>query len=282
MTSGFLALRLRNELSDELRSLLVELAKWAHPAHFDQATQAWLAAAIVDDVRSIGFLPVSVPYALWIGGQTDVPLEITSDPRVRVVLSPRAEVADAAGAKGRYIPPAAFTIAPARPVPPFVRARLRHARGLPATAIASVDEGALTWCGAPCMAELADTAFGLAAAVAVRGADVVRALAWAAPCAVDTATAAAHGLEHDMQVLVSDSPLGTAQRLAADPLLAARLSQAGRHWYEARADIERVATVVARDLDLLPSGFDRLPALIRELGGHDRGRTAVRAAELVR
>jgi len=279
-----LAFGLRREPTDALRRLLADLAHWSQPAVYDDTARHHFAAAIVDDPGAVGFLPVDLPYAVWIdGADADGAARAALDDRVRAVLATDLAVASAAGEKGCFVPSDDLAVADARPVPPFVRARLRKARGLPADAVVSIDDrvGVFQWCGQPCGRDSIDTALALAAVVDVRGSDVVRALAWGAPCVVDTETARTFRLTDGVDALVADEPRDAIRRVLDDGHLAARLGRAAREHYEAQFDPARVAAIVARRLDLLPIGAERLPALIAELGGHSDGRTSVRVGELV-
>lgn len=283
-TNPLLAIELRREPSDVLRRLLADLTRWSQPAVYDDTARNDFGAAIVNDVDSVGLLPVDLPYALWIeGDDIDAAVRAALDDRVRVVLSTEAEAVAAAGEKGCLVPAGDTAVPDARPMPPFVRARLRKARGLPTDAVVSIDEGdaPFEWCGLPCGRELIDTALAVAAAVDVRGGDVVRALAWGAPCVVDRTTARTYALSDDVDALVADEPRDAVTRILLDDDLAARLSRAAREHYESRFDASRVAAAIARRLDLLPVGAPRLPALIAELGGPSEGRTSVRIRELV-
>lgn len=287
-SATYMALALSRPPEPALESLLVALNRRCALAMFEPGIADEFRVAIVDEVDAVGVLPVPVRYAVWISPSDHAVSDATrasGNDAVELVLSTVDDVVDAAGGKGRLVPELPPSTSDARPIPPFVRARLRAARGLPAVAIASfgVEQVGLVWCGMPSADDLVDTAFAVASVVAVVGRDIVRALAWGAPCVTDPDTASAVGLTEadDVAIGPRHALLATAQEIAIDDARSARMSRASRQLYESRFDDERVVLDVLRRLEIMPRGRARLVALIDELGGPADSRSARRAAELV-
>jgi len=154
------------------------------------------------------------------------------------------------------IPASVGAAATRRPVPPAVRARWRNRAGLPSDLtippgrIESLDGAVL------------DTALAAAAAVWATGATAEVALALGAPLVTDGETAEHYGLTAGVDALVvdADDAATALESIAADDVLAARLSFASRRAAE-RCDLHSVAQ-----------------RLVLALGWHDHGVPALRVA----
>lgn len=243
-----------------LLGLLVEMHPWCEvrAAEPGLAVAAWLvssarAPAIEVAARS------GRPWALWVDDADGLrrvdelgrpPLVVTAVPAVArssgalLIPDERDARADRIGA-----------------IPPFVRERLRRRSRLPAILVADVDSGAVP-------EDLIPAALAVCSACIVTGERVVDALAWGAPTVTDPASAAAAGARHDHEVLVGGAAerAGLAEALGRDPILAARLSRAGRRLAESRS-LRRVAAQVAERLGLVRAGGagPRLEATLRLL-----------------
>jgi hypothetical protein len=175
-------------------------------------------------------------------------------------------VVAAAGARAHLAPDGAVDDAVAF-VPPFVRERLRAARGLPEWAVLRIEQGQASWDGTlPVPPELLDTALACAAVVAVD--EVVaaeRALAWGAPTCCPAEVAASLGVRaggagRDAVLAVDEDP----EALAADVRRLARLAWRGRRWWEERHEPALLAARLA--VDLLPSTPLAAQVRLAELG----------------
>lgn len=278
-----LAVYTAGELPAPLRAVVEAAASWFMPCAYDAAAAPRFAAALVADLRLIDLPPDDLPVCLWIEDPSDA-ADAIQDSRVRAVASASEDDIAAAGPLGVLLPRQPVVFEGARAVPPFVRARLRSARGLPqlATATVGVGEHPITWCGSPIGPELLDTALASAGAVAVRGPTLVRALAWGAPCVTDPESAAHVGAA-DVAVVSRRGDLEQeAQVLAEDLPRAAALSRTGRSHYEQRFDPATAARALAAALGLVPTGTHRVAALLDELGARPDDDIAHRLHELLR
>lgn len=166
----------------------------------------------------------------------DAALVVGDDPQVLALAA-------AAGATVRIVP-AAGAWSAAVPVAPFVRARVRAARGIGGRGTLVHHVGVWTFDRVGAIAgDALETALALASAVVVHDPQtLVGALAWGCPAVTDARTAAAAGARPDVHcVLGADGTAGAADTAAAhdlaatlarDEVLAARLSWAGRVRYE--------------------------------------------------
>jgi hypothetical protein len=242
------------------------------------------AAALVDGPGPWRGVPDGIPLAIW-AESADQVRDARAVGRVVAILASSPDLVRAAGALGVLVPASERSVPGAVPMPPHVRARLAKARGLPTDAVAVVHPGRpVLWAGQPVADDLLDSVLGVAAAVVATGElELIRALAWAAPCVTDAGTAQDLGLLADEAVLVAapDELASVAAGLAADMSRSAPLSSRGRQWYEAHVDTSRIAWVVARPLGILPGGIQRLDALADELGAPTGARSRARARELV-
>lgn len=152
------------------------------------------------------------------------------------------------------------------PVSPFVRARIRTARGLDPQAVLVCTPTGATWSGWPLTEDQLPSALGLAAAVAVTDPTALEpALSWAAPVVTTPELAAGIGAVAGRDVLVADDPIGAVQHVLDDDHLAARLSRAGRALHTSRYG-GQPPPLPDPLLDPLPSPRARLDAQLDALG----------------
>jgi hypothetical protein len=222
-----------------LRRLLVAAADMCRPvacsAHEPVAAEAYLWCGA--SARP----PAGAPYAAWVSRVGDL-----ESPVVRgatVLLSDTAALAGLVGDAFVYVP--AEVLDPqARPTPPFVRRRLRGARGLPETVVGRGDGDCWYWGEAPADADLAGTVAGCASAVVAHGPALALALAWAAPTVTDPVSAGELGAVDGVHALVVADPAERhehALRLAVDDATAARLGWAGYLLVRSRCDVHHAA-----------------------------------------
>jgi hypothetical protein len=126
------------------------------------------------------------------------------------------------------------------PMAPVVRSRWRSRLGLPPTMVVDA---------ADVPDDLAPTALALASVVVATGVGLAEALAWAAPCVTDAASAAALGAGEG-HVAIGARSLAT--QIAGDHGWASALSAGGRRLAERRLDQHGAARRVAAALGLLP------------------------------
>lgn len=229
--------------------------------------------------------------AVWVIDRDELAAPLTG--RADVVLTHRTDLAGAAGAvdadRRVVVAPTGVPVPEARPVSPYVRSRVRLARGLPAQVIVVERDSGWFWARTgPIDAGLVPTALATAAVADVASVAGLRAaLAWAAPTVTSPETARALGAVPDVEVLVGDGPderADQARRLADDPHRAARLSWAGRLRYEAGSDPGRAAARVAgRLFDDAPGTGPRrrVDSRLEELGTPRTARIRSRLAEAV-
>lgn len=254
-----LGLVVAGEPPPELIQLLVEMHPWCEVrgAEPQLAAAAWL----VSTPRAPGIEAAAQsgrPWALWLDDASGQQAAEELGPTLVVTAFPA--VARSSGAlliPGDHNAPADRI----RAIPPFVRDRLRRRSRLPAILVADVDSGAVP-------EDLIPAVLAVCSACIVTGERVVEALAWGAPTVTDAASAAAAGALNDHEVLVGGDAErgGLAEAAGRDPILAARLSHAGRSLAETRS-LRRVAAQVAERLDLVRAGGAgaRLEAMLRLL-----------------
>lgn len=193
--------------------------------------------------------PRGIPYAAWLNTPADLELAVVRD--AAVVLCPTVPLLAVADERGLFVPAAPFD-GVVHPLLPFLRRRLRQARGLPDVAIAVADGQTWYWDEPPhpLPADLVDTAAGVASAVVATGSALTRALVWAAPTVTDPDSAALVGAVDGVHVLVGAEPdarRDAARMLAGDDESAARLAQAGRLLGRDRVNLGHAArTMLAR------------------------------------
>ncbi len=265
MTKPLVALIGRGTVAEPLRELLAEVFARAELAAFEPARAAHFRSGVVVTPEAYRDAPTGMPLAVWVEHEEDLESLVTGE-AVKAILTPAPEVAAAAGAKGVLVPTTIDAQPNARPVAPAVRAHIRRARGLPERAIAVIDDGAgASWCGAPLGADAVDTALACAAVVVVRGSALLRAMAWGAPIVTDAGTIAPLAVVPGRDVVVDDDVDGAAEALLDDEPRVAALSWNARTFYETRCDRQRAVLGLCRRLELLPTGLDRVPALLDEL-----------------
>jgi hypothetical protein len=181
--------------------------------------------------------PGSHPFVLWADDRRAV---TSHGERALLILTADPDVAEFAVGKQlptRQVPKVRDTGRQALPVAPFVRSRIRVARGLPERILVDHRQ-TWTWAGHPVDGDLADTVVALASAVTVTDpSEAVRALAWQTPVVTSPPCAELLALNHDEQCLVAPSAaerLEAASQLANDQRMATRLSWKGRLLYESR------------------------------------------------
>ena len=240
--------RLLSEVADRVR-----LVDGLRPADDGPAPRAFLW---YDDPTPP---PPGSAHAVWVS-RTE---ELDSGPAgsATLLLCDQPAIAEMAGPRALLVPPER-PVPVGRPILPFVRRRLRHARGLPATVIARGDAVQWTWqpgdAAEPREAEslppeLADTAAAVASAVIATGPALLTALAWASPTVTDPSSAAQVGAVDGVHVVVVADPdrrHAAALDLAADDAVAARVAWRGRRLVEERHDLRWTARELLRRLDL--------------------------------
>jgi hypothetical protein len=185
------------------------------------------------------------------------------------------------------MPPQVVDVGDARPFSPFTRELVRRARGLPTSVVAQVRGGRAWWGASEVAAELTPTVLATASAAVCDRASAVLALAYATPTVVDSGTAALLGATDGTHVRVGldiDMRRELAAELAADPIAAARLSQAGRRLFEDSWSVPHAAQRLRRAL--VPALFpdDRraydLDALGTPRDAHIRSRSGMMLSDL--
>lgn len=191
-------------------------------------------------------------HAAWVRARADLRHPVAASAAALLCETP--EALDAAGERGVFVPET-IGAGDARPMTPFVRRRLRAARGLPDRVIARADGDAWYWDDSTVTlpADLVGTAAGTASAVVATGSALHTALAWAAPTVTDPHSAATLHAVHGVHVLIGPDPSGRmrmAQHLAGDDALAARLGWSGRLLARDRVDARHAAWTMLAMLGL--------------------------------
>jgi hypothetical protein len=216
--------------------------------------------------------PEAHPYLLFAEDQHAIDAYGTN---ARLVLAPRTDLVDhalQAGHRARIVPSYPDGAETAVPVAPFVRARIRAARGLDERAIAEHGEG-WTWQSQAVdnVDELLDTVLGLASAV-VSGlpSDAIRALAWGAPLVTSPETARLIGATDGIQCVVASDQHSRRERaaeVASNARLAARMSWHGRMLYEQQHSLQACCEAVLSAVGMRGTwGPSSLTTLLGELG----------------
>ena len=252
VTLPLLGLAVTREPADDLLPLLGRLSRWCRPRLPDPALGPAVAVLATDPLADV---PDGVPLAVLVRREQD--LEVGCAPLAVRILTRDEAVLARAGSRAAWLPLVAQPPG-VRHLPPWVRARVRTARGLPEQPVLLLRDGALVWQptpqepGQPVADVLTGTAMATAAAAALTGAAAASALAWGTPLVTDAATAAELGAVDGRDVLVvdgSDEERALASsRLAGDDRLAAALSLSGRRLAERRHDLSRTAAELARAL----------------------------------
>ena len=210
-------------------ALVRALSAWYRPQGAGAPPAAWLASS---PAVAAG---VSEPVAVWVDDRAAWDEAAAFSPAVMVTANPEL--------KGTVLfPHPGLDLTAYAPMAPVIRSRWRSRLGLPATLVVTVGVE-----GAP-PDELAPTAMALASVVVVSGPRLAEALAWAAPCVTDVASAAAVGASEAELVI---GPPSIAAQIAGDEHRAAALSAAGRRLAERRLDQHMAAARVAAALGLM-------------------------------
>jgi hypothetical protein len=284
MTLPMLGLALERRPPSSLVPLLAAMYRWCVPATLDPA--AGRPAAVLATAAVARRVPAGRPVALWTRSAEEV--GSAAGDHAAAIVSDEPAVVDAAGERG-VLAASGDHARNRRPLSPFVRSRLRRARGLPETAVLEQTDDGWRWSGLPERLEddLVPTAIACASAVAVgEPVRLLEAMAWGAPCVSDRGSAEHVGAVPETHLLVDPgarSRTELAARLSADQELASRLSWAGRRLVEQRHDASRAAVRLAELLALRPSLPDGAFAPARMqlslLGTPDDARIASRFAE---
>jgi hypothetical protein len=192
------------------------------------------------------------PLVAWVDGPADVDEHARALAGASLVLGDDEAALAAARERGLVarLVPATEPHPGAVPVAPFVRARVRAARGVPGPATLVERDGAWHLAGrGPLPPAAVESALGLASAAVVDAPDaVLAALAWGCPTVTGSGTAAAVGAVDDRDCVVveahvladADSAHATAARVGLGAG-AARLGWHGRLLYERRHSLRRAA-----------------------------------------
>lgn len=212
--------------------------------------------------------PAGVPYAAWLP-EVDADTDLLD--AAAVILTDDVAAADRIGRQALMVPASAPDPA-ATPVPPFVRRRLRAARGLPDTPLVRGDAAGWHWYPNPADGGLAldddavDAAIAVTAAAVTTGAALLRVLAWGTPCVTDPASAEALGAGAAAVVVTDpDDRLAAAAALAADPRAAARHHAAGTRLVRTRHNLRWSAAEMLRRLRLPPSSLSPIATVVSSL-----------------
>lgn len=284
MTLPLLGLALERRPPSSLVPLLAAMYRWCVPATLDPA--AGSPAAVLATAAAARHVPAGRPMALWTRSAEEA--GSAAGDHAAAIVSDEQAIVDAAGDRGVLAASGSHT-RNRRPLSPFVRGRLRRARGLPETAVLEQADDGWRWSGLPDRLDddLVATAIACASAVAVREPErLLEAMAWGAPCVSDRGSAEHVGAIPETHVLIDPSARARSElaaRLSADQELASRLSWAGRRLVERRHDAARAAIRLAGLLALRPSlpdgAFASARVQLSLLGTPDDARIASRFAE---
>lgn len=227
--------------SPAVTRLLVDLGAWSRVSGDDSAgAEAWLAlspqAPALPSVAASGR-----PLAMWVEDESEAQAAMDWHP-VAVVTASIGAARQAAQEAILVLPGPESALPRARPVPPFVRARLRRRLGHAAAMVADLRDAT---------PEGGGDAVRVAAAVVATGDALLPALAWGAPAVTDAASAAALGARDGIEVVVAhEDPSAAAAALASDLRRAALLSRVGRRLAELRGADAAVPAKLARRLGI--------------------------------
>jgi len=242
LTKPLLGIIARGDVPEPLHRLLVACCADALPATYDPAHAALFECAVVASPELLDDAPRGVRLAVWVDAVTDMEA-LAPRTEVAAIVASNDEIVAAAGARGILVAPGAEPQLATRFVPPAVRARLRAARGLPAHAVAVIDDDGAEWCDEPVADDVRDTALACAAVAVVRGAWALRAMAWGTPLVTDAATCAALGAVDGRDLVVARAdPCATVEALLDDSAQLARLSWKARRFYERHHDLRSAVT----------------------------------------
>jgi hypothetical protein len=229
--------------------------------------------------RSPFTVPETIPTVWFIADRSDIP----SVRRPAVVLSAHQDLLDAVetGAPKVLLRSTLVRCDAPRPFAPYPRDRVRRARGLPPVVRGEVTAERCLWNGAAVGPALRSTVLAASSAVIADSSSLLEALAFAAPIVTDPESAAGLGARHEEHVLIGSDEQERQQelrRLAEDPILAARLSWAGRQLFESHS----VTHLIARIDSLIPSTLgprDRVTTVLDSLGTPHDAPIRARAAQ---
>jgi hypothetical protein len=183
-------------------------------------------------------------------------VDVSPSRRPVLVLSSQHQVLEAARARAipARIVPHVEVEPESAPVAPFVRERVRRARGLGEGLLVEDAAGRWTWNETVEVdPNLIPTTLAAAAAAYLSSpAAVVRAMSWGCPLVAPAATLDATGAIAGVESLADDGgdPVEQLRRLAADAPRSAGLSRAARGRYEAAHSVSACADDVMRALGL--------------------------------
>jgi hypothetical protein len=220
--------------------------------------------------------------AWWVDAEGPA-LDVRQTRHPVLVLSSDRGVLDAAFARGipARIVPHAEVEPESTPVPPFVRERVRRARGLGEGLV--VEDGGGRWRWNETVEvepDLIPTMLAAASAAYLSSPEaVVRAMAWGCPLIASATILEVTGATTGVDSLADDGgdPVEQLRRVAADAQLSATLSRRGRARYEAAHSVSACADDVIRALGLIahwyPSHLElRLDELDSRRGATQRHR----------
>jgi hypothetical protein len=280
-TRPLVALSGREDVAAPISEFLVCLSSYVDLAAFDPSLAGQFSGHVAAAPEWLRAGPTGLPSALWVA-DVGAAERVQGYEEVRVVLAMTAEAAHRAGPKGLVLPAVAVPLSRARLVLPIVRTRLRRARGLPAAAVAVVDDEQATWCGAPCPYDLVDTALACAGAVVARGTMLLRAMAWGAPIVTDEVSRRAVGATNERELLVDEvDPIATALAISDAEPRAAAFSWRARRFYEERFDMQTAAFRVAKMIGGVPTGHGRIRRCSEELAAPAGSDALERASALI-
>jgi hypothetical protein len=254
MTLPLLGLALERRPPETLVPLLVALYRWCVPSTIEPGAPE--PAAVMATVSSAARVPAGRPLALWVASAAEAGSAAAA--RAAAVVADDPATVAAAGDRG-VLAPTGNHASGRSVVSPFVRRRVRWARGLPEVAVLEQGDDGWRFTGVaePLPDDLVPTAMACASAVAVaEPARLLEAMAWGAPCVSDPGAARQVGADPDTHLLVDADAAGRrrlAAELAADQSLASRLSWAGRRLVERRHDAGRAAMALVELLGLRPT-----------------------------
>ncbi len=205
-----------------------------------------------DDVEPDG----SVPVARWaVPGPGRCDVVVGADPALLESDLPPGCTAVVVPEQGLGL-----QVGSARHVSPYLRRRLRAARGLTPAPLVIVGDWDVSWDGHAMEPEVLGPALASAEVVLVTGIRTVQALAWGAPLVTSQADADALGARAGRDCLVGadhSSRLELAHGLMGDEHQQAALSWAGRLLFERTQSMQHavLAVEVALGLDSGPGGW---------------------------
>ena len=194
---------------------------------------------------------------VWWLDEAGVALDVSLSRRPALVLSEHASVVKAARERGlpARIVPQAEVEPEAAPVPPFVRERIRRARGLGEGLLVEESPGQWIWNqSVPVDRQTQATALAAAsAAYVVTAESVVRAMAWACPVVAPSEILDMTGGTPGEDSLADNGsePVEQIRRLGADLHLSGRISRAARARYEAAHSVSASADDLLVALDVV-------------------------------